>query len=91
MTVIEMSVRELALAGKNLEEADYVKIKDKKQKKYRGVFIPARHIARLEKTFIKDIEKEKQKKIDEMMQFAGMASGLFGEKTIQEIKSEMNV
>lgn len=91
MTIAEMSVREMLMNTSDLEKADFIRIKDKKQNKYRGVFIPARHIQRLEKTFLKDLEKEKQEKIDAMMQFAGMASGLFTEKTVQDIKSEMKV
>jgi sporulation protein YlmC with PRC-barrel domain len=91
MTIAEMSIREALLAGEKLEEPDLIRLKDKKRKKYRGIFVPARHMKKIENIILQEEEEERQKKLDKLMEFAGMATGVFRNKSFQELKGERKI
>ena len=94
MTIAEMSIRELSLSGEGLEKNDIIRIRDKKRKKTRGIFVSQRYSTSVEKFLVKKMaqeKKERQKNIKKFMSFAGMMSGAFGEQTIQEIKGNMKI
>ena len=82
-----MSIRELTRNGSMFGQYDYINIEDKKSHEYKGVFISSKY-AELVKEFLKnEIAKQKQKKLDSIMQFAGMMDGDTENLSIQELKS----
>jgi hypothetical protein len=84
-----LSIRELTRNGAMLGDYDYVDIEDRKSHLYRGVFVPERH-AKLVKDYLeRKISLEKKQKLENLMQFAGAATGNIGDKTIQSIKAEI--
>jgi len=66
-----MSIRELTRNGNMFGEYDYIDIEDKKSHEYKGVFISAQYADDVKKFLDKKLAKEKQAKIDRLMQFAG--------------------
>jgi len=82
-----MSIRELTRNGNMFAKYDYINIEDKKTNEYKGVFISSKY-AQLVKDFLnKEIYKQKKKKLDEIMQFAGMMDGDSNNLSMQELKS----
>jgi hypothetical protein len=83
-----LSIRELTRNGAILGNYDYVDIEDRKSHLYKGVFVPERH-AKLVKDYLeKKIQQVKQQKLENLMQFAGVATGSIGDRTIQSIKAD---
>lgn len=84
MTTTTLSIRDL-VREKNLTKYDFVDIEDKKTKDYKGVFVSYRHADEVKKF----LAEKKRKRKERMMSFAGMATGLFGDETVQSIKAKM--
>jgi len=83
-----IGVREISRNINTLENYDYINIEDKKTKEYKGLLISSKY-ADLIKEFLKNkIEEERQRELDEIMQFAGIASGDTENMTVQEIKAK---
>jgi len=83
-----IGVREISRNINTLENYDYINIEDKKTKEYKGLLISSKY-ADLIKAFLKNkIEEERQNELDEIMQFAGIASGDTENMTVQEIKAQ---
>ena len=82
-----MSIRELTRNGSMVGEYDYINIEDKKSHEYKGVFISSKYADRVKDFLKKEIEKEKRKKLDDIMQFAGIMDGETNNLSIQELKS----
>lgn len=81
-----MSIRELTRNGSMFGQYDYINIEDKKSNDYKGVFISSKY-AEMVKAFLdKEIQKQKQQKLDEIMQFAGLMNGETEELSMQELK-----
>jgi hypothetical protein len=83
-----MSIRELSRSGKLFDQYDYIDIEDKKAHEYKGVFIPAQY-AQMVKGFLeRELEKEKQERVDEIMKFAGTVSieERFRDKDMRQIR-----
>jgi len=83
-----LSIRELTRNGAILGDYDYVDIEDKKSHLYRGVFVPERYAKSVKDYLERKILHEKQKKMEELMRFAGVATGIIGDGTVQSIKSD---
>ena len=86
-----LSIRELTRRGSILSEYDYIDIEDKKSHQYKGVFVSKKYAEEVKQFLEKKIEEEKQQKKDELMQFAGIVEGEFGDRTFQELKKRGNV
>jgi hypothetical protein len=83
-----MSIRDLTRNGNMFAQYDYINIEDKKSNEYKGVFISSKYADKVKAFLEKEILKEKQKKLDEIMQFAGIMDGETENLTIQELKSK---
>ena len=69
-----MSIRDLARNTKNLSQYDFVEIEDKKSHQKRGLFVSAEYSDGIKKILEERVKKQKQKELDEIMQFAGSLS-----------------
>ncbi len=83
-----MSIRELTRSGSKIADYDYIDIEDRKSHEYKGVLISAKYADDVKAFLEKKIAKEKQKKLDEIMQFAGILSGATENMSVQEIKAK---
>jgi len=83
-----MSIRELTRNGSMFGQYDYINIEDKKSNEYKGVFISSKY-ADIVKDFLKkEIIKQKKKKLNDIMQFAGIMDGDTNNLSMQELKSQ---
>ncbi|CAA6822620.1 MAG: Unknown protein [uncultured Sulfurovum sp.] len=82
-----MSIRELTRNGSMFANYDYINIEDKKSNEYKGVFISSKYADLVKEFLEKEIAKQKKKKLDDIMQFAGIMDGETNNMSIQEIKS----
>ena len=82
-----MSIRELTRNGSMFANYDYINIEDKKSNEYKGVFISSKYADLVKEFLEKEIAKQKKKKLDDIMQFAGIMDGDTDNMSIQEIKS----
>ena len=82
--ITTIGVRDISRNINLLQNYDYLDIEDKKTKEYKGLLISAKYADEI-KAFLK---KKLQKELDEIMQFAGIASGDTKNMTIQEIKAK---
>jgi hypothetical protein len=83
-----LSIREFTRSGKSLLEYDYIDIEDKKNHSYRGVFVPKKYADQVKQLIDRKIQEEKDRKKAAMMQFAGIADGDTGGKSIQELTKD---
>ncbi len=81
-----LSIRELTRSGDILAAYDYIDIEDRKSHQYKGVFVPERHAGSVKDFLEHELLKEKRRKIEGMLKFAGMATGDIGDSSIQELK-----
>ena len=83
-----MSIRELTRNGNMMAQYDYIDIEDRKSHEYKGVFVPARYSEMVKEFLRQKAEEEKQKQLDEIMQFAGKVQieDRFQNKTAREIR-----
>jgi hypothetical protein len=66
-----MSIRELSRSGKLFDQYDYIDIEDKKAHDYKGVFVPAQYAEMVKGFLVRELEKEKQEKLNRIRQYAG--------------------
>ncbi len=71
----KMGIREITRNFSIIDEYDYIEIEDKKTHKIKGAFISGKYLDDIREVVRKIIEEKKQKEIDEILQFAGIASG----------------
>ncbi|MEA3492211.1 MAG: hypothetical protein U9R27_09955 [Campylobacterota bacterium] len=83
-----IGVREIARNINILQEYDYIDIEDKKTKEYKGLLISAQYADEIKAFLENKLQLERQKELDEIMQFAGIASGDTENMTVQEIKEK---
>ncbi|MEA2046968.1 MAG: hypothetical protein U9O64_00815 [Campylobacterota bacterium] len=83
-----IGVREIARNINLLQEYDYIDIEDKKTKEYKGLLISAQYADEIKAFLENKLQIERQKELDEIMQFAGIASGDSENMTAQEIKEK---
>ena len=86
-----MSIRELTRNGSMFGAYDYINIEDKKSNEYKGIFISSKYAEIVKEFLNKEILKQKKKKLNDIMQFAGMMDGDTNNRTIQELKSNKDV
>jgi len=82
-----MRIRELTRNGNMFANYDYINIEDKKSNEYKGVFISSKYADMVKAFLEKEIAKQKKKKLDDIMQFAGIMDGDTNNLSIQELKS----
>ncbi len=83
-----MSIRELTRSGKLLSEYDYIDIEDKKSHQYKGVFISSQYAEEVKHFVESKLKKKQEKKLKELLQFAGIAKGDSENKNIQTLKAD---
>ncbi len=83
-----MSIRELSRSTNIIGDYDYIDIEDKKTHQYKGVIVPAKYADDVKKYLKKKLEREKQERIEGIMQFAGTVQiqERFRDKTAKEIR-----
>jgi len=69
-----VSIRDLARNTNILQEYDYVDVEDKKSHEYKGLFISPKYADEFRQLLEKKIADERQRDLDEIMQFVGSAS-----------------
>jgi 3-hydroxy-3-methylglutaryl CoA synthase len=84
-----ISLRDLSRGTKAFENYDFVRIQDKKTNKNKGLIISSKYADAVEKMIEEFIKKQKQRELDDIMQFVG---GLeikkeFKNMNIQQIKA----
>lgn len=83
-----MSIRDLTRNGNMFADYDYIDIEDKKSNEYKGVFISSKYAEMVKEFLEREISKEKQAKLDEIMQFAGIMDGETENLSMQELKTK---
>jgi hypothetical protein len=83
-----VGIRDLIRKSKILEEYDYVDVEDKRSHTYKGLFVSPKYADELKSYLKKRIKEEKRKAIYDVMQFAGVMTSEFGEKSVQELTEE---
>jgi len=82
-----IGVRDISRNINILQNYDYINIEDKKTKEYKGLLISSKYADLIKEFLKKKIEAERQKELDEIMKFAGIASGDTENMSVQEIKA----
>lgn len=84
-----MSIRDLTRSGSSLLDYDYIDIEDKKAHEYKGVFVPNKYAEQVKAYIEKQIEKEQDASLTELMQFAGgnVLKDEFQELSPKELRS----
>ncbi len=67
----KMGIRDITRNFSILDKYDYIEIEDKKTHKTKGLIVSDKYANEIKKILAKKIEEKKQKKLDEIMQFAG--------------------
>ncbi len=83
-----IGIRDLVRNSKILDQYDYVDLVDKRTHVYKGLFVSPEYADEFKAYLKKIIETRKRKKLDDIMQFAGMTDRKFGESSVQELTSE---
>jgi len=86
----KMSIRELTRNSDKLLEYDYVEIVNSRTNTPRGIFIPPRYADEIKRLLEDRIMKDRQAKVAKLREFSGMLSGEIGERSIADIKGEMD-
>ncbi len=82
----KIGVRELARNSNILQGCDYLDIEDKKTHEYKGLFIAPKYADDIKKLIEQRIVREKEQRIDALMQFAGIADGDTGNMGAKEMR-----
>ena len=80
-----MSIRDLTRNGKILTDFDYIDIEDKKASEYKGLFVSKKYADEVKKLIDKKINKEKNRRLSQLLKFVAIANGDTQNKTVQEI------
>ena len=84
---ITVGMRDLVRNSNILQDYDYVDIEDKKTHEYKGLLISPRYADEFRKLLEQKILEKKQKELDEIMQFSGIADGDTGNMTAKEMRA----
>lgn len=82
-----VGMRDLVRNSNILQDYDYVDIEDKKTHEYKGLLISPRYADEVKKLLERKILDEKQKELDEIMKFSGIADGDSENMTAKEMKA----
>ncbi len=83
----KIGIRELARNIKILDEYDLIEIEDKKSKKSKGIFVSNKYAEEIKKLIEEKEKKEKEAKLDRILQFAGILEGEIPDVSHQELKA----
>lgn len=86
-----VGLRELARNSNILDGYDYVDVEDKKTHEYKGLFVSPKYADEFKRYLENKKDKEKQKKIDRLMKFAGTCEihERFNNLTSNQIKEKI--
>jgi len=82
---MKIGVRDLVRNSRIFENHDYVDVEDKRSHTYKGLFVSPKYAAELKAYLDKKIQKEKRRKLADIMQFAGVENGSFADMSVQEL------
>lgn len=82
-----LGVREIVRNFRILEDYDYVEIEDKKTHGIKGLFVSPKLLDEVKQFLDDGLKAKRQKEIDEIMQFVGIADGEFGDMDAKEIRA----
>lgn len=82
-----VGVRDISRNINLLQNYDYLDIEDKKTKEYKGLLIPSRYADDIKAFLKKKLLAERQKELDDVMQFSGIFNGESKDMSAKEIKS----
>ncbi len=82
-----IGVREISRNMTMLKDYDYINIEDKKTKEYKGLLVSIKYADEIRELLDKKVMAERQKELDEIMQFAGIFDGETNNMTMQELKA----
>jgi len=82
-----IGVRDISRNINMLQNYDYLDIEDKKTKEYKGLLISAKYADEIKEFLKKKLQQERQKELDEIMQFTGIFDGETKNISSKEIKS----
>jgi hypothetical protein len=86
MMTTTLSIRELARNTNILQQYDYVDVEDKKTHEYKGLFISPKFADEFRQLLEKKIADQRQKDLDEILQFVGIGTSDVGEMTNKEMR-----
>jgi len=81
-----VGMRELSRNANILDGYDYVDVEDKKTHEYKGLFVSPKYADELKEFLDKKISEENKKKLDNIMQFAGILDGKTNNMTSKEMR-----
>lgn len=82
-----VGIREIARDINLLNNYDYVDVEDKKSHDYKGLFVSPKYAGWVKKMIEEQIADQKQKKIDELFVFVGIADGDATDISDKDMKS----
>ena len=82
-----LSIRDLARNTNILQQYDYVDVEDKKSHEYKGLFISPKYADEFRALLEKKIMDQKQRDLDEIMQFVGIGDGDTTHMTNKEMRT----
>lgn len=92
MTTTQISVRDLAKSLSSLGNYDITEVFDKKRNISKGLFVAPAHAKEVKAFLEKKLEKEKQAKVNNLMQFSGIIKDdSLKNATVQSIKASMKI
>ena len=81
-----IGVRDISRNINMLQNYDYINIEDKKTKEYKGLLVSVKYADEIKEFLKKKLQQERQKELDEIMQFAGIFNGESEDISSKEIK-----
>ncbi len=82
-----IGVRDISRNINLLQDYDYMDIEDKKTKEYKGLLISSKYADEIKAFLKKKLQADRQKELDEIMQFAGIFNGETENISSKEIKA----
>lgn len=89
--ITTIGVRDISRNINILQDYDYVNIEDKKTKEYKGLLISSKYADEIKDFLKKKLQVERQKELDEIMKFSGIASGDTHNMSVKEIKEKREI
>jgi hypothetical protein len=81
-------MRDLTRSSKSILDYDYVDIEDKKQKVYKGVFVPNRYADRVKEFLDEIIKNESMENFEKLKSFSSNFTGTTENRDFKELKAE---
>jgi len=85
---MKVGIRDLMRNTGLFENHDYVDVEDKRSHTYKGLFVSPKYAAELKAYLDRKIQKEKRRKLADIMQFAGAGDGSFADRSVQELTAD---